>query len=80
MDYVSCGGINWTWYLGFEYVNGKVKILSYDRLHNERDYTQPKASGTGRVIENSDRTVIGVMIGGTCFDVENPKHVFEYPA
>ena len=77
---IDCGGINWTWFLVGVLSGGSIKILAYDRLHNERDL-QPTSDGIGEVIEADQitRQVIAVMFNGTRYTVTNPMQVFSYP-
>ena len=77
---LNCGGINWTWFLVGVLSGGSIKILAFDRLHNERD-PQPTSDGIGEVIESDKitRQVIAVLFNGTRYTVTNPMQVFSYP-
>ena len=73
---LDCGGMNWTWFLVGVVSGGSIKVLAYDRLHNERD-PQPISDGHAQVIEsdNVTRQVIAVDWNGTRYSVSNPMQV-----
>lgn len=91
MKYAYGGGINSTWYLGFEMEGDKVLVLLHDRLHNERDTDHPKCEPglSFEMIETNDgkRTATGVVFSKHCdghwhetkHELVNPGYVFGFP-
>lgn len=80
MKFISLGGINWIWYAGLTDINHTDKTVTigiHDRLHKERDYSaHPETIGTGTVIENSEREIVGMRIQGMDYLVTNPQREY----
>jgi len=80
MDYLACGGMNWTWYIGvtdIDHENKTVTIMLHDRLHNGGD-GHPVTIGYAREMENKERKIIAVNFNSAMYTVNNPKHTFQY--
>ena len=92
MQYACGGGINWSWYLGFEIETDKhgkpcIRILLHDRLHNHEpsqgSALHPDCGGKGYdILHNKSRTARRASIREngvyTVYRVINPKYTFEY--
>lgn len=70
--------INYIWYLEYELINDNIiHIISHLGIYRE-SFEYPQTKDQFRLEEDSDRNVIGAIINGVEFKVDNPKYVFDY--
>jgi hypothetical protein len=65
--FVNCGGINWTWLLCYEEVQGGARIVFYDRWHNGEiwpdwvDQCYEMARGSCTIKEAEGRKAVALL-------------------
>lgn len=74
--------INYYWFLEYEFVGDKVRILAHYRLHNRRDQDRLPENLDDlpefQLREKEGRIVEKAIIDDKTYDVENPAYVFNY--
>jgi hypothetical protein len=89
LQFATSRKIDSVWTLGFEIVDGKAVIHSFDR-DNQTGYDKEKELPQVRIVEDDKRVIKSIKLApykphmgqdfseATSYEVANPKYVFSY--